>query len=626
MVKTLGAGCPNVRFEGTEQHLTGRTRTELRFFDPAKRAEGVGERSSWCKKTRSREGIWFVPQRSVSNAKQGYETGYGRRSNLSIMVGKSEKRLREMLSTDLRGVDCADMRRYLIRVGVWAKPNAKQIEWEASQPAPVIHSRLLPPSSHDHITHLSPTISSDVRVLQMAKPTTSIPELTSLSELIEKKPESFALGETSRNQYQLWKPPVRTELESKSHINGLLSSLTLSDAPQTLSRSHANVESHRPPSPLTSRLTFGDAPLSTPFVDGMDEDQIWAPLDLRTKSIWQAAKDESDNEDMDGAVEQKYLRALQALENGEQIDLEDLQGVTDGKEDIMDDEDAFLDKSGSEDEHMDKAQDKEENIVDYRDSSSDEESDDDDPSSLLDVIAKKPNQPKKPKSGARTRPNAETEQAEAKSSSRGHLCEDGEDEDDNMSVDLFAPVDPTPEFDKEDLERDPGVYYVLQETLYKDLFESPPRILNQKSKKVTSPTKASRVRFHEEVRVRKIKATGKNLPLSNEENDEEVGEDIDGSEDNELLLEQMLSDGTLEVSGSGAEDSDSEASFDDVVRIRPIDDKPFLPSRFFELEDIKSSRTLVQMHEDEYLGGTISAVEDDRDGKLKKEHTESENL
>lgn len=102
---------------------------------------------------------------------------------------------------------------------------------------------------------------------------------------------------------------------------------------------------------------------------------------------------------------------------------------------------------------------------------------------------------------------------------------------------------------------------MLQEALYKDFFEPPPRVPKQKSKKVTSPTKAGRVRFHEEVRVRNIKANGKNLPLNtpdNEEDDEEVGEDIDGSEDNELLLEQLLSDGTLEASGSGAEDSNSE--------------------------------------------------------------------
>ncbi len=61
--------------------------------------------------------------------------------------------------------------------------------------------------------------------------------------------------------------------------------------------------------------------------------------------------------------------------------------------------------------------------------------------------------------------------------------------------------------------------------------------------------------------------------------------------------------------------------FDDVVRLRPLEDKPFLPSKFFELNDAKSSQSLAQIYEADYVasqteGGTI----DDRDGKLKKEH------
>ncbi|KAG1801587.1 Mpp10 protein [Suillus plorans] len=66
-----------------------------------------------------------------------------------------------------------------------------------------------------------------------------------------------------------------------------------------------------------------------------------------------------------------------------------------------------------------------------------------------------------------------------------------------------------------------------------------------------------------------------------------------------------------------------DGQFDDVVRIRAIDDKPFLPSRFFELQDTKSSQSLAQIYEDEYVvaqnGGTGG---DDRDGRLKKEHDE----
>jgi U3 small nucleolar RNA-associated protein MPP10 len=70
-----------------------------------------------------------------------------------------------------------------------------------------------------------------------------------------------------------------------------------------------------------------------------------------------------------------------------------------------------------------------------------------------------------------------------------------------------------------------------------------------------------------------------------------------------------------------------EGHFDDVVRIRPLDDKPFLPSRFFELQDTKSSQSLAQIYEDEYTATQSGGVaREDRDGKLKKEHVEIEKL
>lgn len=66
-----------------------------------------------------------------------------------------------------------------------------------------------------------------------------------------------------------------------------------------------------------------------------------------------------------------------------------------------------------------------------------------------------------------------------------------------------------------------------------------------------------------------------------------------------------------------------EGQFDDVVRKRPVDDKPFLPSRIFELQDSKSKQSLAEIYEDEYTATqTGGVVGEDRDGKLKKEHEE----
>lgn len=70
-----------------------------------------------------------------------------------------------------------------------------------------------------------------------------------------------------------------------------------------------------------------------------------------------------------------------------------------------------------------------------------------------------------------------------------------------------------------------------------------------------------------------------------------------------------------------------ENNFDDVVRIRPRENKPFLPSRFLELQDTKSTQSLAQIYENDYVASqTEGAATDDRDGKLKKEHEEIDKL
>ncbi len=66
-----------------------------------------------------------------------------------------------------------------------------------------------------------------------------------------------------------------------------------------------------------------------------------------------------------------------------------------------------------------------------------------------------------------------------------------------------------------------------------------------------------------------------------------------------------------------------EGRFDDVVRRRPLEDKPFLPSQLLELQDTKSKQSLAQIYEAEYIASqTGGSLPDDRDGRLKKEHDE----
>ena len=66
-------------------------------------------------------------------------------------------------------------------------------------------------------------------------------------------------------------------------------------------------------------------------------------------------------------------------------------------------------------------------------------------------------------------------------------------------------------------------------------------------------------------------------------------------------------------------------NYDDVVRRRPLDEKPFLPSKLIHLQDTKSAQSLAEIYEGEYSVAQNGGVAgEDRDGKLKKEHEEIE--
>lgn len=71
----------------------------------------------------------------------------------------------------------------------------------------------------------------------------------------------------------------------------------------------------------------------------------------------------------------------------------------------------------------------------------------------------------------------------------------------------------------------------------------------------------------------------------------------------------------------------AENRFDDVLRIKAPDDKPALTSRYLELKDTKSTQSLAQIYEEDFLAAQSGDTSrGNMDAKLKKEHEEIERL
>ncbi|OCH96191.1 Mpp10 protein [Obba rivulosa] len=592
------------------------------------------------------------------------------------------------------------------------------------------------------------------------------PQLGAFSDILEKQPEAFATGsdairtaalEATKYIYDL---ALQREALSRQHVDGLLSSMSPAQAPQTRSQSSKS-KRKRSPSPEQRNKNIPvlhDTPLTELFVDGMNEDQIWEQLELRAKticSVLEFALESSplDEEDDVEEVERQSKKMRQALAE------EEMEDFPSGSEESNEDEDEDDEGEGEEDD-SDEEDDAEEDadlgegVQELRDPSEDEGSEQLNLDGPTFLSGGKRTLKLKRKAGGHPELddgffdlkafNAEIEEAEARSVSRGKLGKgDSDDEDeDNEELDLFAPLDDSA---TAHLEGDSGDG--SDEPFYQDFFDPPENVVPAKSKKsrstVQDAASKGKVRFHEEVRVKKIKSKGKGLPLTAMY--EEFGED-DGDEYGETLSDEESESGDMELdedqegvdSGSDVDDpfaSDEEededegdepretierlkddlfaddddepqqdlsaheqrmlalkeeisaleaqnvekkdwvlmgeatsrsrpqnslleedlefervmksvpviteeavrgledrikarileGQFDDVVRKRPVDDKPFLPSRFFELEDTKSKKSLGEIYEDEYTAAQSGAVAgEDRDGKLKKEHEEIE--
>ncbi|KAH8988831.1 U3 small nucleolar ribonucleoprotein complex, subunit Mpp10 [Lactarius akahatsu] len=543
-----------------------------------------------------------------------------------------------------------------------------------------------------------------------------------LSSLLETQPDSFISGNKEiqdaalRATEHVFNIALDSEKQAQPYISALLASFSPAQAPVTRSQSVAHGKRKRSPSPPKHTLEL--TPLTSLFVQNLDKDQIWAQLELRAQHVCKMLECA-----LDGPEEPaKYsIPSTTTTDNMGQTP-SDEDGSDIPSEESDDDSEMSEEVGGSGGEDM------EECVTELRDESVDGDED--------EWAEKRRFLP----SSTRTKGshsglddgffdlaefNAETEEAEAGFVSNGALDADSDTSSAEDEIDYFGSIGGRLQDDGD------------HELRYADFFDAPNSgAAKKKSEDRPFASAHSKVRFHDEVKVKTIKARGKGLPVSTmrllddasdddswevesedeDENDlegviqnhvldgdsdmvfdgggDESGEGnstFDGyqaikrSQDDLLADEDELDDGmsthekrlaslqrqiaALEAENvakkdwtlmgeatsrirphdslleedlefervmkavpviteeivSGLEDRIKarilEGRFDDVVRKRPVDDKPFLPSRFFELQDTKSKQSLAQIYEEEYTATQTGDVSgEDRDGKLKSEY------
>ncbi|KAK6903305.1 dolichol kinase [Kwoniella mangroviensis CBS 8886] len=578
--------------------------------------------------------------------------------------------------------------------------------------------------------------------------------LGELSKLIEEKPWILAASEgdqqVAEKALQVTKDifdlGISLEPLSHSHLHPFL--LSILEPPSINTRSQSKQKStsgkdegQEDAKPdVESFLPY--TPLSVLTVDGLDPEQVWAQLELRSEALSKVVKEvggsnnleeedqlqdlESDVEDEDESEEDMTIEEFRQMliESGEtqaaEMDDEELRELMhdldddddDSDEDEDDDEEDENDddeeRIGSEEEEVDLGgSDEEEEDVEMdefdlgeeeddeaedenEDEEEEEEEEDDEDDDMSALFGAGPSQPQQ--RGKKAHPtldddffsiddfNRQTEELEAGRLTSGRL---GGDEDDEEELQDVGDMMLSGAGDDEEI-------------MYSDFFEKPRGLPKPaatakgkgkaKETKVKAKGKGKGVRFDEDDHMDEddeeeddenaaYETMGRmkgDLFDSDDEEDQEE-KNLSNHEKRQLALAQQIAE--LESEAVGPKDwtllgeATSKArpenslleenldfeqvqkvvpvitdesvksleeiiktrildnNFDSPVRVRAYEPTPFLPSRYFELQDTQSNKSLAQIYEEEYQAASSGTkVTDQRDEKLKKQHDEIDKL